>query len=62
MMPIGALLGGLTVTIVSQFASRSFALRSAFFFDATIYAVLFVVGRSRLTTEKLEAARSAVPA
>ncbi len=60
MMPLGALLGGLTVTIVSQFASRSVALRSAFFLDAAIYACLFVMGRSRLTTARLEAARTAV--
>ena len=62
MMPLGALLGGLTVTVVSQFASREVALRSAFFVDSAIYVCLFVVGRSRLTTAKLEAARATVPA
>ncbi len=62
MMPIGALIGGLTVTVVSHFASREVALRSAFFLDSAIYACLFVLGRSRLTTEKLEAARNLVPA
>ena len=61
MIPIGAALGGITVTVVSQLANRRIALRSAFFLDAAIYAVLFIVGRRRLTTEKLEAARSAVP-
>jgi MFS family permease len=59
MMPIGAALGGITVTVVSHLANRSLALRSAFFFDAAIYACLFVIGRSKLTTAKLEAARSA---
>jgi MFS family permease len=62
MMPIGAALGGITVTVVSHLANRRVALRSAFFLDAAIYATLFVIGRSKLTTAKLEAARTAVPA
>ncbi|MEP7202059.1 MAG: MFS transporter [Ilumatobacteraceae bacterium] len=60
MMPIGAAVGGITVAVVSQLANRRIALRSAFFLDAVIYGCLFIVGRKRLTTEKLEAARSAV--
>jgi len=62
MMPIGAAIGGVTVAVVSQMANREFALRSAFFLDAAIYACLFVAGRSKLTTAKLEAARANVPA
>ena len=62
MMPIGAALGGVTVTVVSHLVDRRFALRSAFFLDATIYACLFIIGRRRLTTAKLEAARAMVPA
>jgi MFS family permease len=62
MMPIGAAIGGGTVAIVSQFADRRTALRSAFLLDGAIYLCLFIVGRSKLTTAKLEAARSAVPA
>jgi MFS family permease len=62
MIPLGAAIGGITVTVVSHFANRRTALRSAFFLDAAIYAVLFIVGRSKLTTTKLEAARTAVPA
>ncbi|HEY0519919.1 MAG TPA: MFS transporter [Ilumatobacteraceae bacterium] len=62
MMPLGAALGGATVAIVSHMASRRVALRSAFVLDGAIYLVLFIVGRSRLTTEKLEAARTPVPA
>jgi MFS family permease len=62
MMPIGAALGGITVTVVSHLANRRVALRSAFFLDAAIYACLFVIGRSKLTTAKLEAARTPVPA
>jgi hypothetical protein len=62
MMPVGAAIGGVTVTVVSHFADRRIALRSAFFLDSAIYACLFIIGRSKLTTAKLEAARSAVPA
>jgi MFS family permease len=59
MMPLGAALGGATVAVVSHVASRHIALRCAFFFDAAIYASLFVVGRAKLTTARLEAARAA---
>jgi MFS family permease len=62
MMPIGAAIGGVTVTVVSHLADRRVALRSAFLVDAAIYLCLFVIGRSKLTTAKLEAARAAVPA
>ena len=62
MMPIGALLGGGTVAIVSALADRRLALRTAFLLDGVIYLCLFVVGRSKLTTARLEAARTAVPA
>ena len=61
MMPIGAALGGVTVTVVSHLANRRIALRSAYFLDAVIYACLFVVGRRKLTTAKLEAARAMAP-
>ena len=62
MMPIGAAIGGGTVAIVSQLVDRRFALRSAFLLDGVIYTCLFVAGRSKLTTAKLEAARSGVAA
>ncbi len=62
MMPIGAAIGGVTVTVVSHLANRRMALRSAFFVDSAIYLCLFIIGRSKLTTAKLEAARAAVPA
>jgi MFS family permease len=57
MMPIGAALSGLIVFVVDRFASRDWALRSVWFADALIHAGLFVVGRSKLTTAKIEAAR-----
>jgi MFS family permease len=62
MMPLGALIGGATVTVISHFADRTIALRAAFILDGAIYLCLFIVGRSKLTTAKLEAARTAVPA
>ena len=61
MMPIGAALGGVTVTVVSHLADRRIALRSAYFLDAAIYVCLFIVGRRKLTTAKLEAARAMAP-
>jgi MFS family permease len=61
MMPIGAAIGGTTVAVVSHLADRRIALRSAFLLDGAIYLCLFIVGRSKLTTAKLEAARTAVP-
>jgi MFS family permease len=62
MMPIGAALGGVTVTVMSHLASRRTGLRSVFFLSAAIHLCLFIVGRSKLTTAKLEAARTAAPA
>lgn len=58
MMPIGALLGGLVVAVAGSVVSHEMALRSVWFVDGAIYAVLFVVGRRLLTTERLEAARA----
>ena len=59
MMPIGALLGGVVVTVARQFTSHNNSLRAVWFVDGSIYAVLFLVGRRLLTTERLEAARAA---
>jgi len=59
MMPIGAAIGGVVVFVVDAFASRSMALRATWLVNGLIYAGLFVVGRSKLTTEKIEAARAA---
>ena len=59
MMPIGAMLGGVVVAVSKQFVSDNMALRMVWFVDGAIYAVLFLVGRRLLTTERLEAARAA---
>jgi MFS family permease len=59
MMPIGSAIGGLTVWLVERWADRDLALRSTWFLVAIIHGLLFVFARSKLTTDRLEAARSA---
>lgn len=59
MMPIGAILGGIVVSVARTFTSHEMSLRAVWFVDGAIYAVLFLVGRRLLTTERLEAARAA---
>lgn len=57
MIPIGAALGGVLVVVLDLFTSREWALRSVWLFEAVMYAGLWVAGRSRLTTARLERAR-----
>jgi MFS family permease len=59
MMPIGAAMSGGIVWFVDRFASRSWGLRSVYFVDAAIHLTLFLVGAAKLTTAKIDAARSA---
>jgi MFS family permease len=59
MMPVGALVGGIVVAVVSTFAGREHALRSVWFVSGAIHLVLFIAGRRLLTTERIEAARAA---
>jgi MFS family permease len=58
MMPIGAALGGLVVVAIDSVASREVALRAVWFVNAAIHVGLFIVGRTKLTTAKIEKARS----
>lgn len=58
MMPIGAAVGGLVVLTVDSFATREMALRATWIVHAAIYLALFLAGRSKLTTAKIEAARA----
>ena len=58
MMPIGAFLGGVVVAVVDAGGSRETALRSVWFVNAGIHALLFLLGRRYLTTERIEAARA----
>jgi MFS family permease len=57
MMPIGAALGGLIVWFVDRFASRDIALRWTWFANALIHVGLFLFGRAKLSTARIEAAR-----
>ncbi|MCP4966880.1 MAG: MFS transporter, partial [bacterium] len=58
MMPLGALLGGLTVTITELFASREIALRMPWLIAGVAQLVLLAFAAPRLTTEKMNAARA----
>ena len=58
MMPIGALLGGVVVTVTEVFGSRELALRMPWFVVAVSYALIFVYGAPKLTTAKIESARA----
>jgi MFS family permease len=62
MMPIGAVLGGVIVLTVDEFASREVALRMPWLIAGVMSLVLFVVAGPRLTTAKFAAARAAAVA
>lgn len=59
MMPVGAAVGGIVVLVVDSIASREAALRATFIVSAGIHLALFLFGRSKLTTSKIESARTA---
>ena len=59
MMPIGSIVGGAIVFLADQSGSREFALRLPWFVAGALYLVLFAFAAPRLTTAKIEAARSA---
>lgn len=58
MMPIGALLGGLTMTVVEAVADRSLALRFPWLLAGVGQLLLLVYAGPRLTTAKIERARA----
>lgn len=58
MMPIGSLLGGLVVAFATPLVGRPDALRWPFFITAGVYAILLVYAMPRLSTARLDAARS----
>ncbi len=62
MIPIGAALGGVIVTVSRHFVSHELSLRLVWFVDGAIHTVLFFVVRGLLTTERLEAAKAAATA
>lgn len=57
MIPIGSAIGGVTVVIVESLADRQLALRATFWMAAAVGLLLFVFGRAKLTTAKIEAAK-----
>jgi hypothetical protein len=57
MIPVGALVGGLTVTIVDAVASREVALRAPWLLGAIGHLLLLVVAIPQLTTKRLDGAR-----
>lgn len=59
MMPFGAALGGVIVFVMEPLTSRETALRSTWFAVAIVHVGLFAFGRKRLTTERIESARTA---
>jgi MFS family permease len=58
-IPIATLFGGLIVTINAHFMSREWALRSTYLIAAALGVILFFYAIPKLTTTKIEAARSA---
>ncbi|MCP5033608.1 MAG: MFS transporter [Actinomycetia bacterium] len=58
MMPVGAILGGLTVTITELVGSRELALRMPWLVAGVAQLLLLIFAAPRLTSEKLEAARA----
>ncbi len=59
MSPIGAAMGGVIVIVVEGLANRDLALRTTWFACAVVNLGLFVFGRSKLTTDRIETARAA---
>ncbi len=58
MMPIGSLVGGLIIVVTDSFASRELALRMPWLIAGVGYFVLFAFAAPKLTTAKIEAART----
>jgi MFS family permease len=57
-IPIGTLIGGAIVDIFDNVTTRELALRVPYFFSAALGLVLFIFAAPRLTTEKIERART----
>jgi uncharacterized membrane protein YjfL (UPF0719 family) len=60
LIPVGALLGGIVVNLTETAGgSRELALRMPWLVVAVVYLLVFFYAVPKLTTEKIEAARSA---
>ena len=58
MIPIGSLLGGVVVEVVTKLASRDIGLRMPFLLGAVVFTILFVLALPRLNTRQIELARA----
>ncbi len=58
MMPVGAILAGVIISIAETVTSREVALRLPWIIAGLSHFVLYAFARPRLTTEKMEAARA----
>lgn len=58
MIPIGALIGGLTIAVAETFMSREWALRSPMIVSGVALLVLLFYAGPRLTTTKIDQARA----
>jgi MFS family permease len=56
-LPIGALIGGVVVSLVDLFASRTTALRAPFLIEGALFIVIYLWTRPRLTTQVIEASK-----
>ncbi|CAB4671345.1 unannotated protein [freshwater metagenome] len=57
-IPVATLFGGLLVTVNVHFMTRVWALRSTFLISAVLGLALVAYAVPKLTTSKIEAARS----
>lgn len=57
-IPIGAFVGGILVSVMENFTSRELALRSPYFLSAILGFILMMVAVPKLSTEKIERART----
>jgi len=57
-IPIGTLLGGALVDVMENSVNRDFALRSPYFLSAILGFILVFFATPRLTTSRIEQARS----
>ncbi len=58
MMPLGAILAGVVISIAENVTSREIALRLPWLIAGASHFFLYAFARPRLTTEKMEAARA----
>ena len=61
MIPLGAIAGGLIVAVTERVADRELALRMPWFVAGAIEVALLLYAAPRLTTQRMDAARTAVP-